>query len=71
MSINDPYKGVELIRVNGNPAHNRHSIQVEVNRRLYMDEINREPNPDFDTLQQTFTSLSQHIAGYIHTKLQG
>ena len=71
VSINDPYKGVELIRANGNPAHNRHSIQVEVNRRLYMDEINREPNPDFDTLQQTFTSLSQHIAGYIHTKLQG
>jgi N-formylglutamate deformylase len=38
VDYNHPYKGVELVRRHGNPADNRHSIQVEINRRLYMDE---------------------------------
>jgi len=29
---------VELVRRHGKPAVNRHSIQVEINRKLYMDE---------------------------------
>ncbi|MDO0527487.1 hypothetical protein KTU60_23785, partial [Escherichia coli] len=29
---------VELVRRYGNPAQHRHSIQVEINRKLYMDE---------------------------------
>jgi N-formylglutamate deformylase len=38
VDYNHPYKGVELVRRHGNPAANRHSFQVEINRRLYMDE---------------------------------
>ncbi|RIX80592.1 N-formylglutamate amidohydrolase [Acidovorax cavernicola] len=38
VDYNHPYKGVELVRRHGNPANNRHSIQVEINRKLYMDE---------------------------------
>lgn len=38
VDYNHPYKGVELVRRHGDPAANRHSIQVEINRRLYMDE---------------------------------
>lgn len=38
VDYNHPYKGVELVRRNGRPAEHRHSIQVEINRRLYMDE---------------------------------
>jgi len=38
VDYNHPYKGVELVRRHGNPAANRHSIQVEINRKLYMDE---------------------------------
>ena len=39
VDYNHPYKGVELVRRHGRPAGQRHSIQVEVNRRLYMDEV--------------------------------
>ena len=35
---NHPYKGVELVRRYGDPARQRHSIQLEINRRLYMNE---------------------------------
>ncbi|CAN7670740.1 N-formylglutamate amidohydrolase [Variovorax paradoxus] len=38
VDYNHPYKGVELVRRHGRPAEHRHSIQVEVNRKLYMDE---------------------------------
>jgi N-formylglutamate deformylase len=38
VDYNHPYKGVELVRRYGKPAEHRHSIQVEINRKLYMDE---------------------------------
>ena len=38
VDYNHPYKGVELVRRYGNPADNRHSIQIEINRKIYMDE---------------------------------
>ncbi len=38
VSLNHPYKGVELVRRHGAPPQQRHSIQLEINRKLYMDE---------------------------------
>ena len=38
VDYNHPYKGVELVRRYSDPAAQRHSIQVEINRALYMDE---------------------------------
>ncbi|MES2510323.1 MAG: N-formylglutamate amidohydrolase [Pseudomonadota bacterium] len=38
VAYNHPYKGVELVRRYGEPASDRHSIQLEINRRLYMNE---------------------------------
>jgi N-formylglutamate deformylase len=38
VAYNHPYKGVELVRRYGDPARQRHSIQLEINRKLYMNE---------------------------------
>jgi N-formylglutamate deformylase len=38
VAYNHPYKGVELVRRYGDPARQRHSVQLEINRKLYMDE---------------------------------
>lgn len=38
VEYNHPYKGVELVRRYGDPSRQRHSIQLEINRRLYMNE---------------------------------
>ena len=43
VAINDPFKGVALIARLGRPAERRHSIQIEVHRGLYMNEIPRSP----------------------------
>ncbi|WP_395699431.1 N-formylglutamate amidohydrolase [Aquabacterium sp.] len=38
VQINHPYRGEELVRRHGRPASGRHSVQIEINRALYMDE---------------------------------
>ena len=62
--LNDPYKGVELVRAFSDPAMQRHSLQVEVNRRLYMDEASRERSAGFAELQRNLTRLLEIVAEY-------
>ena len=62
--INDPYKGVELVRAYSDPADQRHSLQIEVNRKLYMNEVTREPNAGFEALQTNLTKLIAAISTY-------
>ncbi len=69
VKINDPYKGVELVRAYSDPEHHRHSLQVEVNRRLYMDEATREPNANFAALQDDLTRLVEATADYVRNHM--
>ena len=66
---NDPFKGVALIARIGRPAENRHSLQIEVNRKLYMDEETYEKSPGFDALQQSLSLLSAHLANFVKLQL--
>ena len=70
VAINDPFKGVALIARLGRPAERRHSLQVEVNRRLYMNEITRERSAGFDALQDALQGVSQDIATYVKDQLK-
>ncbi|MDB5816713.1 MAG: N-formylglutamate amidohydrolase [Rhizobacter sp.] len=57
VEYNHPYKGVELVRRHGDPKHGRHSIQLEVNRRLYMNEETLELSEGFEPLRADLRSL--------------
>lgn len=57
VSYNHPYKGVELVRRHSDPARQRHSIQVEINRKLYMNEETLEITGGFAALQTSLRSL--------------
>jgi N-formylglutamate deformylase len=57
VGYNHPYKGVELVRRYGNPAAHRHSLQLEINRKLYMDERTLELHDGFDPLKRSLRSL--------------
>jgi N-formylglutamate deformylase len=57
VAYNHPYKGVELVRRYGDPAHDRHSIQVEVNRKLYMDERTLELHSGYVPLKRKLRSM--------------
>lgn len=69
VKINDPYKGVELVRAYSEPEQHKHSIQIEVNRRLYLNEETREPNSNFAKLQQDITRLIEEIGAYAHDNM--
>ncbi|HET7728598.1 MAG TPA: N-formylglutamate amidohydrolase [Usitatibacter sp.] len=62
--INDPYKGVELVRAFSDPKAQRHSLQIEVNRRLYMDERTREKSAGFEALRESLGRLLERVAAY-------
>lgn len=64
VKINDPYKGVELVRAFSDPGAGRHSLQVEVNRRLYMDERTREKTAGFQPLKASLDRLLATVASY-------
>ncbi|MEO8020324.1 N-formylglutamate amidohydrolase [Polaromonas sp.] len=59
VSLNHPYKGVELVRRYGEPLQQRHSIQVEINRKLYMDEQTLEMHEGAVPLKASLLSLVQ------------
>ena len=59
--VNDPFKGVELVRAFGQPAQGRHSLQLEVNKRLYMHGDRIAIHPGFHTLQAHLMQLLDGI----------
>jgi N-formylglutamate deformylase len=62
--INDPYKGVELVRAYADPSAGRHSLQIEINKRLYMDEAARTPHAGFEPLQRNLLALAEALLGF-------
>jgi len=65
VAINDPYKGVEIVRRYGRPAEGRHSLQIELNRRLYMDEATLEPNSNYPNLRADLERLVAAVGDYV------
>ncbi|TFH50600.1 MAG: N-formylglutamate amidohydrolase [Lysobacterales bacterium] len=59
VTINDQYKGVELVRRYSDPVRDRHSLQVEINRGLYMDEATITKNHGFDALKNNIGRLME------------
>lgn len=63
-SVNHPYMGGDIVASSGDPANGRHSIQVEFNRALYMDEAAVTRGPRFAELQGACTAFVQALAQY-------
>jgi N-formylglutamate deformylase len=64
VSVNAPYKGAEIIRVHGRPAENRHSLQIEMKRALYMDETTITANDGYDKLKADLRRLVAEVAAW-------
>jgi N-formylglutamate amidohydrolase len=62
VSRNKPYAGGFITEHYGNPAAGFHSIQLEVNRALYMDERRYERAPSFARLAADLVSLAEQLA---------
>ena len=64
VTVNDPYKGVELVRAYSDPADRCHSLQIEIKRGLYMDEKTFRSNSGFAALRADITRLIEVICEY-------
>ncbi len=68
VKVNDPFKGVELVRAYADPAAGRHSLQLEVNKRLYMDEVARAKHEGFEALQKNLLVLVDALLEYTRSE---
>lgn len=59
---NKPYAGGFITEHYGNPASGLHTIQLELNRAIYMDERRRERGPRFRRITDDFTVLADALA---------
>jgi len=66
---NDPYAGGYITRHYGRPREGVHVLQIEVARRLYMDEARIERGAGFASVQRDLTSLVAAIAAEAGTLL--
>ena len=56
--LNDPFAGGHVVDRHGRPGHGIHAIQVEIDRRLYLDEGFREAGPGFDSIARLIEGLA-------------
>src|SRR5256885_1627056 len=59
---NKPYAGGFITEHYGNPASGLHTVQLELNRAIYMDERRRERSPRFAQVVADFAKLADALA---------
>jgi N-formylglutamate deformylase len=64
VTLNAPYKGREIIKRYGLTGQGAHALQIEINRKLYMDERVIEKNSGFVHLQADMTAFFKIISDY-------
>jgi len=69
VSINDPYAGQDLIREHGQPGTGCESLQIEINRKLYLDEETREPNARYPQTRRDVSHVLRVIAAFIQAEV--
>jgi N-formylglutamate amidohydrolase len=61
VSRNKPYAGGFITEHYGNPAAGLHSVQLEINRGLYMDERRFERSKTFSTVAKDMETISDRL----------
>ena len=65
VQVNDPYAGAHIMREYGRPIEQRHSIQIELSRRLYMNEESRViKKADFEKLSDILAHCLRGLVGW-------
>jgi len=62
VALNAPYKGREIVRRYGVPQRGQHALQLEINRRLYMNEQTLEKHEGFSRLQKNLALFFAKLA---------
>ena len=60
VEVNNPYAGGFITRNYGNPSKGIHTIQIEINRKIYMDE-NRLSLKNIKIIQEIFAKIFNNL----------
>ena len=63
--LNWPYKGGAIIQNYGQPKKNQHALQIELNRALYMDEITKTKNKNYQQIKAQLLKAITFITQYL------
>ncbi len=69
VNINTPYPGGNIVKAYGAPRSGRESIQIELNRALYMDEAAFAKHAGFSSLQGHLNQFMEELADYIRGRI--
>jgi N-formylglutamate deformylase len=69
VTVNDPFKGVELVRRYSNPTRGRYALQVEINKALFMNEETNEKSKDYSSLKEDIGKMVAFIASFVESQL--
>lgn len=64
VALNHPYKGAELVARHSDPPAGRHSVQVELNRALYLDSHRFERSSGFAALKADLSTVLKRAAEF-------
>lgn len=67
---NRPYSGGFITETHGTPRHNRHALQIEINRSLYMDEKTQVKNSNFNDVRRQLKDVIKQLIAYLPQDLQ-
>ena len=56
--INDPFAGGHIVERHGSPQRGIHALQIEIDRRLYLNERLDSPGPGFDSIASLIEALA-------------
>ena len=68
--VNRLFKGMELVKRHGKPDSGQYSLQIEINRNLYMGRNTYAKLPGFDHLQMDLDGLISAICQYARANLR-
>ena len=71
VAVNYPFKGGYITQAYGRPEQGRHSIQLEMNRALYLDLDTLELTPDATQLRDDLDRFSARFAAFTAERVRG
>jgi N-formylglutamate amidohydrolase len=58
---NDPYAGGHIVAAHGRPSAGVHALQLELDRRTYLDASGEAPGPGFDRAARLLEALARAL----------
>jgi N-formylglutamate amidohydrolase len=59
--LNDPFAGGHVIERHARPARGVHALQIEIDRRCYLDEALTQPGAGFDAVATLIETLAVEL----------